>query len=166
MDRAKGTMERAGDKPGLVKGLLKNASKLFSIPVIGTANCGPAQIFAEPNFQGFLKVSGKLIKRSRPDGLFAVKADGASMNRAIIDGKNIEDGDYVIINSEDRTPDSNNVVLVIIENKATIKRFIDDRENGQVVLKADSSFDFEPIYLHPEDEFFINGKAVAVVKNV
>jgi SOS-response transcriptional repressor LexA len=88
------------------------------------------------------------------------------MNRAIIDGKNIEDGDYVIINSEDRTPDSNNVVLVIIENKATIKRFIDDRENGQVVLKADSSFDFEPIYLHPEDEFFINGKAVAVVKNV
>jgi hypothetical protein len=33
-----------------------------------------------------------------------------------------------------------------------------------VILKADSSYDYEPIYLHPDDDFFINGKAVAVIK--
>jgi SOS-response transcriptional repressor LexA len=86
------------------------------------------------------------------------------MNRAEISGKKIEDGDYVVIDSNRRTPANNDIVLAIIDNKATIKRFIDDRQNGQVILKADSSYDYEPIYLHPDDDFFINGKAVAVIK--
>jgi hypothetical protein len=46
------------------KGLLEKTNHLFSIPIIGTANCGPATIFAEQNFQGFLKVSNKLVGRS------------------------------------------------------------------------------------------------------
>ncbi len=164
IDRIKGLMATSSPTPGWAKGLLEKTSKLFSIPIVGTANCGPATIFAEPNFQGFLKVSSKLVGRSRPTGLFAIKADGFSMNRAKIDDKSIEDGDYVIINSEDKTPRTGDVVLAIIDNKATVKRFIDDRQNGQIVLKADSSFDYEPIYLHPDDDFNINGKAIQVIK--
>ena len=57
-----------------------------------------------------------------------------------------------------------NVVLAIIDGNATIKRFIDDRDNGQIVLKADSSFDYDPIYLHPDDDFQISGKIIAVIK--
>ena len=164
LDRIKGTMERAALEPSWAKGLLKKTAKLFSIPIIGTANCGPAEIFAEQNFQGFLRISSKLIGRSKPKGLYAIKADGASMNRAEIDGKRIEDGDFVIIDSDDKNAETGNVVLAIIDNKATIKRFIDDQENEQIVLKADSSFDYEPIYLHPDDDFFINGKVIGVIK--
>lgn len=164
IDRNKGLMERSSSTPGWAKGLAEKASRLFSIPVIGTANCGPATIFAEQNFQGFLRVSSKLVGRSQPTGLFAIKTDGSSMNRAVIDGKNIEDGDYVIVNSEDTAPKTNDVVLAIIDNKATIKKFIDDRPNGQIVLKADSSHDYEPIHLHPDDDFSVNGKIVAVIK--
>src|SRR3989338_15133 len=164
IDRVKGVMGLASSTPGWAKGLLDETARLFSIPIIGTANCGPVTIFAEPNFQGFLRVSNKLVGRSKPNGLFAIKADGSSMNRADIKGKSIEDGDFVIVDSEDKEAKSNNIVLVIIDEKATIKRFIDDRKNNQVVLKADSSFDYEPIYLHSDDDFSINGKVVAIIK--
>lgn len=164
IDRNLGVMKRAEFTPTWAKGLLKKASQLFSIPIVGTANCGPATIFAEQNFQGFLKVSSKLIGKSKPDGLFAIKADGSSMNRAEIGGKHIEDGDYIIVDKNDVDARTGDVVLAIIDSRATVKRFIDDRKNGQVVLKADSSFDYEPIYLHPDDEFSINGKAVGVIK--
>ena len=166
IDRANGLMERAGSRPSWSKGLLKRAARLFSIPIVGTANCGPATIFAEQNFQGFLRASSKLIGRPQPDGLYAVKADGSSMNRAAIsEGKVIEDGDLVIIDSGQKEPLSNDIVLAIIDGKATIKRFIDDKANGQVVLKADSSFDYAPIYLHPDDDFSISGKVIGVIKN-
>ena len=63
-----------------------------------------------------------------------------------------------------KEPRENDVVLAIIDGNATIKRFIDDRDNGQIVLKADSSFDYDPIYLHPDDDFQISGKIIAVIK--
>lgn len=164
IDRAKGTMDRVSSSPGWAKGLLHKASHLFSIPIVGTANCGPATIFAEQNFEGILRVSSKLVGRSKPTGLYAIKTDGSSMNRAEVSGKRIDDGDYVIVNKDDTDMKSEDVVLAIIDNKATIKRFIDDRANGQIVLTADSSYDYEPIYLHPDDDFSISGKVVAVIK--
>ena len=164
IDRTAGVMERMSPKPGWAKGVLTSATTLFSIPIIGTANCGPAELFAEQNLQGFLRVSRKLVGRSKPTGLYAIKTDGASMNRAEIKGRRIEDGDYVIIDSNAKAVRTNDIVLAIIDDKATIKRFIDDRANGQIVLRADSIIDYEPIHLHSEDEFTINGKVVAVIK--
>mgnify|MGYP003606532745 CR=1 FL=1 len=164
IDRDKGVMGKTALTPGWATGLLKAASSLFSIPIIGTASCGPATIFAEQNFEGFLRVSGRLLGRSTPAGLYGLKTNGSSMNRAEIAGKKIEDGDYVIIDSNRKDVRNNDIVLAIIDNKATIKRFIDDRKNGQVILKADSSYDYDPIYLHPDDDFMISGKAVAVIK--
>lgn len=166
IDRVKGMMERTSSTPGWAKGLLDKASRLFSIPIIGTANCGPATIFAEQNFQGFLRISNKLIERSKPVGLYAIRADGSSMNRAKINGKYIEDGDYVIVDSNDKDAKNRDIVLVIIDNMATIKRFIDDRrQNDQIVLKADSFFDYEPIYLHADDDFSVSGKIIQVIKS-
>ncbi len=164
IDRAKGMMGRSSTTPDWAKGLLKKTTHLFSIPIVGTANCGPATIFAEENFEGFLRVSSKLVGRSKPTGLYAIKASGSSMNRAEIDGKQIEDGDYAILDKNDLNVRTNDVVLAIIDNKGTIKRVINDREHGQIVLKADSSFDYEPIHLHPDDDFTISGKVVRVIK--
>jgi len=164
IDRARGMMERTNTEPGWAKGLLEKTNRLFSIPIIGTANCGPATIFAEQNFQGFLRISSKLVGRLKPKGLYAIKADGSSMNRAEIKGKRIKDGDFVILDSDDKNAETGDAVLAIIDNKATIKKFIDDQKNGQIVLKADSSFDYEPIYLHPDDDFCISGKVIGVIK--
>jgi SOS-response transcriptional repressor LexA len=164
IDRVKGMMQRSASTSDLARGLLKKTSRLFSIPIVGMANCGPATIFAEQNFQGFLKVSSKLIKRQKPTGLFAIKASGVSMNTAEIDGKKIDDGDYVIIDSEDKNISSGDIVLAILDEKGTIKQYINDQDNGQIVLQAKSTFDYEPIFLHPTDDFSVNGKVIGVIK--
>jgi SOS-response transcriptional repressor LexA len=164
IDKSKGFMEKTPPTPAWAKGLLNKSAQLFSIPIIGTANCGPAELFAEQNFPGFLRASSRLIGRSKPAGLYAIKADGSSMNRAEIEGKRIEDGDYLIIDNRQTSPRSGEIVLAIVDNKATVKRFINDKANHQIVLKADSTFDYDPIYLHPDDDFLINGKVIGVVK--
>jgi SOS-response transcriptional repressor LexA len=165
IDRAKGVMERSSSNPGWAKGLLNKTSRLFSIPIIGIASCGPLTIFAEQNFQGFLRVSNKLVGRQKPEGLYAIKTSGSSMNHANVKGDKIEDGDYAIIDSNDVDATTGNVVLAIVDGRGTIKRFIDDRAaHGQIVLKSDSSFDYDPIYLHPDDDFTISGKVVGVIK--
>ncbi len=164
IDRPRGVLKAGAENPGWAKGLMDKAKTLLRIPIIGTANCGPATIFAEPNYQGFLRVSSKLAGVRSPDGIYAIKADGSSMNRADIDGRKIEDGDYVIVDSKIAEPKDNDIIVAIIDNKATIKRFIRDDANEQVVLKADSSYDYEPIYLHEDDDFTISGKVISVVK--
>lgn len=164
IDRAKGVMGKADSKPTWAKGLLEAKSRLFSIPIIGTANCGPATIFAEQNFQGFLRISSKLIGRSKPAGLYAIKASGSSMNRAEVHGKRIDDGDYIVVNSVDKDVKTGDAVLAIVDNKATVKKYLDDRANGQIVLIAESTFDYEPIFLHEDDDFAISAKVIGIVK--
>jgi len=164
IDRRRGTMGRASSKPGWADGVLETKSKVFAIPIVGAANCGPATLYAEENFQGYLRVSSRLVNRSQPTGLYAIRAAGSSMNRADVDGQRIEDGDLVIVDGRRKSPSHGDIVVAIVENKATIKRFFDDRANGQIVLKADSTIDFDPIHLHPDEEFAISGKVVAVVK--
>src|ERR1700731_4684902 len=45
IDRSNGLMARSANSPAWASGLLDKGSRLFSIPIIGTANCGPATIF-------------------------------------------------------------------------------------------------------------------------
>lgn len=164
IDKAKGMMSRSESGPTWATGLLNKTSTLFSIPIIGTANAGPAEIFAEQNFQGFLRVSNRLINRTKPEGLYAIRVSGFSMNLSSVNGKPIEDRDIVIVDSNEKAPSTGDVVLAIIDNKATIKKFIRDDKNKQIVLKAESSLDYEPIYIHADDDFSISGKVIGVIK--
>lgn len=164
INKSKGTMSRSVSGPVLVNGFLNQNSSLFSIPIVGAANAGPAEIFAEQNFLGFLRVSSRLINRKKPDGLYALRVSGFSMNLSSVNGKPIEDKDFVIVDSNDTHPVTGDVVLAVIDDKATIKKFIRDDLNEQIVLKAESSLDYEPIYLHSDDNFNISGKVVGVIK--
>lgn len=137
--------------------------RLVSIPIFGSADCGPATIFAEENIQGYLKISGKIIERKT--GLFALKAQGKSMNKAAINGVNIEEGDFVIVDSERRNPRNKDYVLSVTGGLANIKRFIKDDVNQQIVLMSESTEDFPPIVLHPDDvEFLVCGTVTKVIK--
>jgi len=155
IDKVKGLIEKS--KQGWVEGLLKKA-KLFVIPILGTASASPASIFAEENIEGYLKVSGTLIQRVSKTKLFALRVDGPSMNRIKINEKSIEDGDFVIINAEDKDPRDGDIVLSIIDSMANIKKFYRDKKNHQIVLMSESTYDFPPIYIHEDDDYLINGK--------
>lgn len=135
----------------------------ISLPIVGSANCGPADILAEENIEGYLKVSKSLLNQR--DGLFVIRASGDSMNKADFFGKTIENGDFVVIDSLARDAKHGDYVLSIIDGCANLKKFIIDR-NGQKLLISESlsKKDYKPIFLHDSDDFMINGKIISVIK--
>ncbi len=140
-----------------------NASGIFiSVPIVGSANCGPAVIYADQNIDGYLKISKRLIPNKK--SIFAIKARGNSMNKANINGKNIESGDYVIIDSENTSPHDNDYIVSIIDGMANVKKYRHDRENFRIALLSESTQEYAPIFIHEADDFRINGKVVGVVK--
>jgi repressor LexA len=143
-------------------------SGLFSLPILGSANCGQALIFADEKIEGYLKLSFNLLKKDLINAineLFVLKAVGNSMNRAVIDGKNIEDGDFVIINKKSIIRNGDCVVSTI-DGVVNIKKFNIDKPNNQIVLLSESSQDFPPIYISKKDQdsYLISGKVVGIMK--
>lgn len=136
----------------------------LDIPILGAANCGPATIYAEDAIEGYLRVSEKFVPQKK--GLFAIKAVGDSMNKADIDGRSIEDGDYVVVDSDARNPKNNSYILSVIDGVANIKKYFFDKQNQQILLLSESRKDLPPIYIHPDDEgaFTVCGEIVSVLK--
>lgn len=133
-----------------------------SLPIVGSANCGPANIFADENVAGYLKVSRNLAPRNGK--LYVLRADGESMNRANINGKTIEDGDFVVVDSEQRIPERGHYIVSIIDEMANIKKFVPDPKNRRIILKSESSKDYLPIFVHESDSFGVCGRVVDVIK--
>lgn len=151
----------------LVKKGYSQASKspIYSLPVVGAANCGPATIFAEENVDQYLKISSSLLPRNKK-GLFALIADGDSMNLAKVkSGEVIESGDLVLVDSERKNYRNGDIVVAIIDGMATIKRYEEDKKNNRIVLRAESTGEYLPIYLHEGDDALINGVVVDVIKS-
>jgi len=142
----------------------------FNIPVLGSANCGPATELAQENIQGYLRISQKLIKRSKPDGLIAIRAVGDSLNDAKIgpDKDSIDDGDYVIVDCK-KQPDNGNYVLSVIDGAANFKKFFKDDKKREVRLVSESKREIPPIILHESDinssGYMVNGIVIKIIKN-
>src|SRR3989338_11611831 len=113
------TAESKPETPS-ARGFKLNKLGLLSIPILGAANCGEAQLYADESFEGFLQVSPSMVPKKK--GLFAIKAVGSSMNRANVGGKTIEEGDFVIVDRTDRKPRDGDYVLSIIGGQANIKK--------------------------------------------
>ena len=141
-------------------------SQLIPIPLVGLANCGEATIYAESYDDQLLQVSKRVIPSKNKD-LFAVQAVGDSMNQANVDGNNIEDGDYVIVDPNDKDFKNGDYVLSLINEMANIKKFSKDIQNKQVILLSESTENYPPIYIHEDDlsYFMASGKVVAILKS-
>jgi repressor LexA len=137
-------------------------SQLMSIPIVGYANCGPATIFANENIEGYLKISKSILRKFQ--NIFAIRAQGLSMNRAEVNGQIIEDGDYLLVDSSQTSPSNGDIVLSVIDDMANIKKYVWDEANNQIVLVSESTKDIPPIYIHEDDSFMINGKVIQVIK--
>lgn len=139
------------------------ASEIFvSIPIVGAANCGPATIYADQNIEGYLKISKRLVPNKK--SVFALRAEGNSLNKADIAGKNIEGGDFVIVDSGNTSPHDNDYVVSVIDGMANIKKYRLDKEHSRIALLSESTQEYSPIFIHKDDNFRISGKVVDVVK--
>lgn len=157
-------LERGVIKP-VKKGFTdKVRSVFFSLPIVGAANCGPATIFADERVEGYLKVSTKMLPH-RKDALFVLVADGPSMNLAEVrPGVTIEDGDFVVVDSSQKNPKDNDIVVAVIDGMATIKRYREDKKNKRIALEPNSTEKYLPIFIHEGDDFSVSGKVIDVIK--
>ncbi len=155
-------IDRKNNKISRISNKARVGDLFISIPIIGSANCGPATIYADQNVEGYLKISRRLASNKK--SVFAIKAEGNSMNRANIEGKNIEPGDYVIIDSEDTVPHNNNYIVSIIDGMANIKKYRVDKSYNRIALLSESTQEYDPIFIHENDDFRISGKVIDVIK--
>jgi len=142
------------------------SSDLITIPVLGSANAGPATHIADGRVQGFLRISSKLLASRNFKNLYALKITGSSMNQASIKGEPVEEGDYVVVDSDQINPKDGDYVIAVVDNLANIKKYNFDQANNRIVLQSESSDDYFPIIIHPDDETgrLINGKVIQVIK--
>lgn len=156
------SIDRKNSKISRIKNKPQGQNIFISIPILGSANCGQASIYADQNIEGYLKISKLLVSRQKD--IFAIRAQGNSLNKANINGKNIEPGDFVIIDSKKTVPKDGDFVLSIIDDMANIKKYRLDQINERIVLISESTQTFNPIFIHKDDNFIINGKVIDVVK--
>jgi len=144
----------------------KERCVISKTPIYGNANCGTPLAYADDQIEGYLKTSNSIVPEN--DNLIALKAVGNSMNEARIGNKNneknIEDGDYVIVDVSQKTPADKDYILSIIDDGANIKRFFFDSKNNYVILRSESTEDIPDIIIDANDNYCVAGLVKYVVK--
>jgi len=160
----KGYIIRTGDPRGIH--IVDNDEEivydyLIGVPILGYANAGTPLVSAEEENLGNIKVDPKLVNKK--EDLFALIVKGDSMDLAEIEGKNIEEGSYLIVQKDAEIQDGD-VVVAIIDNSATVKRF--KRGDGMITLYPESTNPLnQPIFLDKDTDVMFNGKVIKVLEN-
>ncbi len=151
----KGVIERSRQARGIR--LLGEEAPVhpITIPVVGRIAAG-APILAEQHVEERLSVDPRWVPSP---GCFAVRVHGESMI-----GAGIMDGDYVVVRPQ---PDAENgqIVAVLIEGEATVKRFYRERR-GRIRLQPENP-SIEPMFIHPgRTTVQILGKVVGLFRKM
>lgn len=157
----KGYIERTSEDRGIrLKGV--TSESFLDVPVFGMANAGAATMFADQYIEGYLKVSKKIVRNAR--SVYAIQVSGTSMNKADVNGKTIQNGDFILVDSSWKHYDNGDKVLVAIDGLATVKTYRTVDGRNIVLLPESTDKKHKPIFLTDEDDFVINGKVIDVLK--
>ena len=108
---------------------LSEAHQPGRIPIIGTVAAG-MPILAQENIEGYLPWDGE-------DTCFALRVQGYSMINA-----GILDGDHVVVRPQS-TADTGVIVVALLDDEATVKRFRRDTHGGIWLLPENP--DYQPL---------------------
>lgn len=157
----KGYIERTSEDRGIrLKGV--TSESFLDVPVFGMANAGAATMFADQYIEGYLKVSKKIVRNAR--SVYAIQVSGTSMNKADVNGKTIQNGDFILVDSSWKHYDNGDKVLVAIDGLATVKTYRTVDGRNIVLLPESTDKKHKPIFLTDDDDFVINGKVIDVLK--
>ncbi len=108
--------------------VISNKPEFKSIPLLGEITAG-IPIFAVENLDGYIALPKELGYNNSD---FALRVHGESMINAGICDKDI------IIVSEQSTADNGEIVVALIDDSATVKRFY--QKNGKIILHPENDF--------------------------
>ena len=130
-----------------------NTSPLvIRVPVLGTIACGIPK-FAEENIEEYVKLPVALFGKG---DFFILRAYGDSMIEAGIDN-----GDLVLVRQQNYA-DEGQIVVALIEDEATLKRFYPEPRKHQIRLHPENA-EMDDIFV---DNCEIQGVAVKVFKDL
>ncbi|WP_040194346.1 transcriptional repressor LexA [Clostridium culturomicium] len=131
----KGLIRRDPTKPRAIELLQEpyQRKEMIDIPIVGKVTAG-IPILAEECIEDYLTIPLDFVNSTNE--LFILKVQGDSMIEA-----GIHDKDLAII-EKTSTASNGDIVVALIENEATIKRFY--KENGHIRLQPENST-MEPI---------------------
>ncbi|WP_017415957.1 MULTISPECIES: transcriptional repressor LexA [Clostridium] len=126
----KGLIRRDPTKPRAIEILMESPIKkeMVDIPIVGKITAGEP-ILAQESIEDFFTLPLNFVKSTAE--LYMLKVSGESMIEA-----GIFDGDLAII-EKTSTASNGDIVVALIENEATIKRFF--KEDGYIRLQPENS---------------------------
>jgi repressor LexA len=128
---------------------LPSENNVVLVPVLGTIAAG-TPILAEENIEEYFPVSSDFVKGTSK--VFMLKVKGDSMVNA-----GILDKDYIVIRKQE-TAMNGEIVAVLLEDEATVKRFF--KKANSIKLMPENDF-MEPIEVKDAK---ILGKVIGVVR--
>ena len=123
--------------------------EIVNIPIVGRVAAG-TPILAEENIEGYYPIPAEFIPNST--NTFMLNVCGDSMINA-----GIFDGDQLIC-AEAKTASNGQIVVAMIDDSATVKRFY--KENGHIRLQPENDF-MDPIIV---DDVQILGKVIGLLR--
>jgi repressor LexA len=146
-----------GHAPALTPGAPRRSGSrprpLERLPILGRIAAG-GPLFAEENVEGHMDLES--LMRARPE--FALRVQGDSMRDA-----GILEGDVVMV-KPDPDPRDGEIVVALIGDEATVKRFF--RKRGGIVLQPENPA-YEPIEVTPDSPTLrILGRVVGVYREL
>ena len=130
----------------------KMNNESVKVPVLGSVSCGVPK-FAIENIEEYIRLPVALFGKG---DFFILRANGDSMIEAGID-----DGDLVLVR-EQNYADPGQIVVALMEDEATLKRFYPEPEKRRIRLHPENST-LKDIYVK---ECIIQGVAVKVLKDL
>lgn len=120
----KGLLEKSPSKKRALS--LSRKIDFKSIPLVGTIRAG-SPIFAVENLEGYYPLPEEFISNGNE---FALRVQGNSMINA-----GIYDGDIIIVNQQN-TANNGEIVVALIDDSATVKRFY--KKNQKIILHPEN----------------------------
>lgn len=150
--RDHGMIEYRGHRAYKTRKQLLGETHIVPVPLLGRVACGIPK-YAEQNIEEYIKLPESLLGKG---SFYLLHADGDSMVEADID-----DGDLVLVKKQD-TADSGKIVVALIGDEATLKRYYPEPENERVRLHPENRT-MKDIYV---PNCIIQGVAVKVLKDL
>ena len=141
-----------GSRGIITKKMMKTRQETKQVTVIGGIACG-VPILAEENIERYIPIPKDFLGNGN---FFILQAQGNSMINA-----GIADGDYVIVRQQE-TAEIGQIVVALIGEEATLKRYYIDRERRKIRLHPENSRMKDMYY----DSITIQGVAIKVIKDL
>lgn len=120
--------------------------------IVGSVPCGSPQ-YEEENIEEYISLPTAIFGKG---DFFILRASGNSMIEAGID-----DGDLVVVKKQ-LYADDGDIVVALVDNQNTLKRFYRDNDNRKVILHPENKWMKDIVV----DDCFIQGVACHVIKSL